>query len=226
LNSSLISGILNGQANPPKDVRASTRLRPPIALEPDFHFAPMATAFDPYYKWLGIQPKDQPPNHYRLLGIDAFEPDLEVIDAAANRLMTYLQDVSSGDHAEQSQRLLNEIAAARLCLLNATEKAGYDAALRLIGTGFAPAQTPAPVSPRPVLPVYPPAAPATPPPVPPVYPPPAPHDLGPIYASYAQPARSQPEMPRTFRHRPNEIVMAALVGAVIVLAILIGLLMS
>jgi hypothetical protein len=26
--------------------------------------------FDPYYHWLGIAPKDQPPNHYRLLGVE------------------------------------------------------------------------------------------------------------------------------------------------------------
>ena len=25
--------------------------------------------FDPYRKWLGIPPQEQPPNHYRLLGI-------------------------------------------------------------------------------------------------------------------------------------------------------------
>ena len=39
----------------------------------------MAESFDPYRKWLGIPPKDQPPNHYRLLGIDLFEADAEVI---------------------------------------------------------------------------------------------------------------------------------------------------
>ncbi|HQU45105.1 MAG TPA: hypothetical protein PK867_19985 [Pirellulales bacterium] len=42
----------------------------------------MMQAFDPYHKWLGIPPKDQPPNHYRLLGIELFEEDLEVIDLA------------------------------------------------------------------------------------------------------------------------------------------------
>ena len=31
-------------------------------------------AFDPYHKWLGIPPKQQPPDHYRLLGVErAFE---------------------------------------------------------------------------------------------------------------------------------------------------------
>ncbi len=35
----------------------------------------MAKPFDPYHKWLGIAPKDQPPHRYRLLGIDPFEED-------------------------------------------------------------------------------------------------------------------------------------------------------
>ena len=43
----------------------------------------MSDTFDPYYKWLGIPPKDQPPNHYRLLGIDLFTPDPDVIESAA-----------------------------------------------------------------------------------------------------------------------------------------------
>ena len=40
--------------------------------------------FDPYHKWLGIPPKDQPPNHYRLLGVDLFESDPDVIDAGGS----------------------------------------------------------------------------------------------------------------------------------------------
>ena len=90
----------------------------------------MSSDFDPYYKWLGIPPKNQPPHHYRLLGIECFEPDLEVIDAAANRVMSYLQNMSVGDQAEASQQLLNEIAAARLCLLDSERKASYDESLR------------------------------------------------------------------------------------------------
>jgi hypothetical protein len=37
-----------------------------------------STQFDPYRKWLGIAPADQPPNHYRLLGLDLFESVLVV----------------------------------------------------------------------------------------------------------------------------------------------------
>ena len=90
----------------------------------------MAEKFDPYYKWLGIPPKDQPPHHYRLLGIELFEPDRDVIDAAANRLMGYLKELAAGDDASHSQKLLNEISRARLCLLNKQKKAAYDQELR------------------------------------------------------------------------------------------------
>lgn len=90
----------------------------------------LATMFDPYHKWLGIAPKDQPPNHYRLLAVDVFESDPEVIDAAANRQMAYLQQRATGEHAVLSQKLLNEIAAARLCLLNPEKKSEYDSRLR------------------------------------------------------------------------------------------------
>jgi hypothetical protein len=86
--------------------------------------------FDAYHKWLGIPPKDQPPNHYRLLGIDLFESDPDVIDAAANKQMAFLQGCSTGRHVALSQKLLNEIAAARLCLLNPAKKAAYDAKVK------------------------------------------------------------------------------------------------
>lgn len=90
----------------------------------------MAEIFDPYYKWLGIPPKDQPPHHYRLLGIELFEDDRDVIDAAANRVMSYLKDLAVGDEAAHSQKLLNEISRARIVLLNKEKKAAYDKELR------------------------------------------------------------------------------------------------
>ncbi len=90
----------------------------------------MGEKFDAYYKWLGIPPKDQPPHHYRLLGIEIFEEDREVIDAAANRLMGYLKDLAVGDEGTYTQNLLNEISRARLCLLNKKKKPAYDQQLR------------------------------------------------------------------------------------------------
>lgn len=90
----------------------------------------MGGSFNPYHKWLGIPPKDQPPTHYRLLAIELLESDREVIDAAANRLMTYLKALATGEDAEHSQKLLNEVAAARRCLLDPKQKAAYDAQLQ------------------------------------------------------------------------------------------------
>ena len=86
--------------------------------------------FDPYYKWLGIPPNEQPPNHYRLLGLQLFESNAEVIEAAANRQMAYVQQRASGKHAAVSQKLLNELSAARVCLLDPKKKAAYDDGLR------------------------------------------------------------------------------------------------
>lgn len=87
-------------------------------------------AFDPYHKWLGIPREDQPPNHYRLLGLNAFESDPDVIEVAANRQMVYLKQCADGPEVALSQTLLNEIAAARLCLLKPDSKSAYDAELK------------------------------------------------------------------------------------------------
>jgi hypothetical protein len=88
------------------------------------------TAFDPYHKWLGIPPNEQPPNHYRLLGLSRFESDPDVIDAATNRQMAFVQQCAAGPYIDASQKLLNELSAARICLLMADKKLAYDQQLR------------------------------------------------------------------------------------------------
>jgi WD40 repeat protein len=89
----------------------------------------MADDFDPYYTWLGIPPKDQPPNHYRLLGLELFECNQDVIENAADRQMAHIRSMGGAAHAEIAQQILNEIAAARICLLSADKRAAYDAQL-------------------------------------------------------------------------------------------------
>jgi hypothetical protein len=84
-------------------------------------------AFDPYHRWLGISPKDQPPNHYRLLAIDLLEADPEVIRDAAERQMAHVRTYQLGQYVELSQRILNELAGAKACLLDPAKKAAYDA---------------------------------------------------------------------------------------------------
>ncbi len=90
----------------------------------------MGRGFNPYYKWLGIPPNEQPANFYRLLGIQTFEADPDVIQAAADQRMAHLRNYQTGQHADLSQRLLNEVAAARVGLLNPAKKAAYDKQLR------------------------------------------------------------------------------------------------
>lgn len=90
----------------------------------------MSDDFDPYYKWLAIPPAEQPPNHYRLLGVPLYTDDPDVIENAADQRMSHLRSFQSGRYSQDSQRLLNEVATARVCLLNAGKKAEYDAQLR------------------------------------------------------------------------------------------------
>ncbi len=85
--------------------------------------------FDPYYKWLAIAPNEQPPNLYRLLGVNLFEADPDVIEMAADQRMAHVRQFQTGPHSELSQRLLNELASARVRLLSPERKAAYDSTL-------------------------------------------------------------------------------------------------
>lgn len=85
--------------------------------------------FDAYYVLLGIPPKDQPPNYYRLLGLEQFESDDEIISMAAERQMGYLMPHESGDHVDEVARLASEVSRARLCLLDPSKKKDYDESL-------------------------------------------------------------------------------------------------
>jgi hypothetical protein len=90
----------------------------------------MPESFDPYYELLGIDKQYRPPHHYALLGLDLFESDPKKIDEAATDRMSRLQDLANSELVDHSQRLLNELSAARRCLLNFSQKAAYDEALQ------------------------------------------------------------------------------------------------
>jgi len=132
----------------------------------------MAKKFDPYDKWFNIPAGEQPPDHYRLLGIDRFESETAVINEAAEQRVAFLHDVATGPQVAMTQRLLNEVAAARLCLTDPEKKSAYDAKLRHPPAPKRPprraeAAIPVATVPRPSAPpkAIPQAAPVPPPPV-------------------------------------------------------------
>lgn len=90
----------------------------------------MAGSFDVYHKWLGIPPDEQPPHHYRLLGVRLFEDDKGVIKAAVVRQSAFVRSFQIGQYAQQANQLLNELAAAQACLFNPQKKRQYDSELR------------------------------------------------------------------------------------------------
>ncbi len=116
----------------------------------------MAASFDPYHTWLGIGPEEQPPDYYRLLGLRPFENGVAVIENAADQRMAHLRSFQMGRYAAASQKLLNEVATARVCLLSGTRKAAYDLQLRKQmdlasvspGGDASPSAPPIPAAPR------------------------------------------------------------------------------
>jgi len=89
----------------------------------------MAEQFDAYESWLGIPPEEQPPDHYRLLGVPRFEKRREVIETAVDERLGSLHAFRSGEHAGLCQHLIAEITAAKACLLNPNRRAAYDRGL-------------------------------------------------------------------------------------------------
>lgn len=81
--------------------------------------------FDPYRQWLGIETEQRPVDHYQLLGLDRFESNPARIEEAVKRRSATLQMITGPD-ADQAQKLLQQIGAARLCLLDDRSRAVYD----------------------------------------------------------------------------------------------------
>ncbi len=82
---------------------------------------------DVYHELLGIPPHEQPPNHYRLLGVTLFEKDAAVIANAFRRQHGF---VKRAENHPESQKLLNELALAKLALLDEKRRKKYDEQLR------------------------------------------------------------------------------------------------
>lgn len=117
----------------------------------------MPDEFDAYRKWLGIPPDKQPPDYYRLLGIPLFEDDPDVIENAANRQMAHVRTYQAGRHSGISQKILNQLATAKICLLDSSSKRTYDDGLRTHLPPEPPLAEP-PLEPAPPVAILPPNA--------------------------------------------------------------------
>ena len=84
---------------------------------------------DPYHRWLGIPASLQPPNHYRLLGLQEYEDKTAVIENAAKRQIAHVRTYQLAEYSELSQKILNELIVARSTLLS-DKKMAYDLQLR------------------------------------------------------------------------------------------------
>ena len=84
---------------------------------------------DHYTEWLDIPPGERPPSHYVLLGLDLYESDTEIIRQAADTQMKRIRP-RCFKHPEKGTAILNEIAKARVCLIDQDRKNQYDHLLR------------------------------------------------------------------------------------------------
>jgi hypothetical protein len=53
-------------------------------------------AFDPHHKWLGIPPKEQPPDHHWRLVVRFFEAHPNVVGNVEDKRMAHVRSLQTG----------------------------------------------------------------------------------------------------------------------------------
>ncbi|RMG02724.1 MAG: hypothetical protein D6741_03275, partial [Planctomycetota bacterium] len=94
----------------------------------------MSDSFNPYHEWLNRPPNFEPEDHYSLLGIPQFTDDLETIRHTADVLLAAVRRIRPGAHLKEWAQLLDDLEAAKKCLMDPDAKAEYDASLRSRGS--------------------------------------------------------------------------------------------
>lgn len=85
----------------------------------------MSDGFNSYREWLGL--RGSSPNYYELLGLPLQASDPAKIASAADRAITRVRSFRPGPQAREWARLLDEIRAAKECLLDVDCRTKYDA---------------------------------------------------------------------------------------------------
>ncbi len=89
----------------------------------------MEDRIDPYLKWLDIPPGRRPPDHYALLGLERRSADPATIARAADVRLAKVRKIRPGGHLADWGRLLDQLNAAKTCLLDPASRTAYDASL-------------------------------------------------------------------------------------------------
>ena len=89
----------------------------------------MAQELDVYRDWLGVKETNRPLSHYQLLRLSPFEDNTSKIRTHYRKMNEHVRKFGTGEYADESQTLLNELAKAMLCLTDLQRKREYDASL-------------------------------------------------------------------------------------------------
>lgn len=99
------------------------------------------TEFNPYNKWFGISKDEDSPNHYLILGLNRGEFDPDVIEAAAEQRMLFLESIRNGANKELAGKLKEEVKLAKLRLLDPQKRDAHDLEIS-INDGMSTARQP------------------------------------------------------------------------------------
>ena len=89
----------------------------------------MAKELDVYRDWLGVKEANRPLTHYQLLRLGPFEDNPSKIRTHYRKMNEHVRKFATGEYADLSQTLLNELAKAMLCLTDVQRKREYDASM-------------------------------------------------------------------------------------------------
>lgn len=87
--------------------------------------------FNPYHKWLGIPEKKCPPTFYELLGISLDEDDRSVIESAAKRQRTHVEEYLGTEWNKFANQVISQIDEAELTLVSPELRREYDRKINL-----------------------------------------------------------------------------------------------
>jgi len=82
------------------------------------------------HEWLAIPLEEQPADYYRLIGVNCFEADMNIVIGAAEQRLRFLSQFDAPEQIAVASEIRELIEAARNHLLSPSAKQSYDNQLR------------------------------------------------------------------------------------------------